>query len=119
VARALAADPPIVLMDEPFGALDAVTRAELHVEFRRIQQRLRKTVVLVTHDMREAFALADRIGVLDEGRLVALESPPDLGGVDLPAVRTLLATCGAGLWHPTAPAGVAGTPPDSPPTGNP
>ena len=72
VARALAADPPIVLMDEPFGALDAVTRAELQGEFRGIQQRLRKTVVLVTHDMREAFALADRIGVLDEGRLVAL-----------------------------------------------
>ena len=58
VARALAADPPVVLMDEPFGSLDPITRAELHREFRRIQQRLRKTVVLVTHDMREAFALA-------------------------------------------------------------
>ena len=59
VARALAADPPILLMDEPFGALDPVTRAELHREFRRIQAQLRKTVVIVTHDMAEAFALAD------------------------------------------------------------
>jgi len=65
VARALAADPPVVLMDEPFGSLDPITRAELHREFRRIQQQVRKTVVLVTHDMREAFALADRVGVLD------------------------------------------------------
>ena len=97
VARALAADPPIVLMDEPFGALDAVTRAELQGEFRGIQQRLRKTVVLVTHDMREAFALADRIGVLDDGRLVALAAPADLGTIKLPAVQTLLATCRAGL----------------------
>ena len=75
VARALAADPPVVLMDEPFGSLDPITRAELHREFRRIQQRLRKTVVLVTHDMREAFALADRVGVLEEGMLVAYDEP--------------------------------------------
>src|SRR5688572_11555987 len=74
VARALAVDPPLLLMDEPFGALDALTRAELHREFRRIQEQVRKTVVLVTHDIREAFALADRIGVLDEGRLVALDA---------------------------------------------
>ena len=59
VARALAADPPILLMDEPFGALDPVTRAELHREFRRIQAQVRKTVVIVTHDMAEAFALGD------------------------------------------------------------
>ena len=90
VARALAADPPIVLMDEPFGSLDAVTRAELHVEFRRIQERLRKTVVLVTHDMREAFALADRIGVLDEGRLVACDARAGLQASSEPAVRLLL-----------------------------
>lgn len=90
VARALAADPPIVLMDEPFGSLDAVTRAELHVEFRRIQERVRKTVVLVTHDMREAFALADRIGVLDEGRLVACGTRADLEASSEPAVRLLL-----------------------------
>ena len=95
VARALAADPPIVLMDEPFGSLDAVTRAELHLEFRRIQERVRKTVVLVTHDMREAFALADRIGVLDSGRLVALAPPADLAKSPVESVHTLLAACGA------------------------
>jgi osmoprotectant transport system ATP-binding protein len=92
VARALAIDPPIVLMDEPFGALDAVTRAELQREFRRIQQQVRKTVVLVTHDMREAFTLADRVGVLHDGELVALAPPPHLAQIDLPAVQELLAT---------------------------
>src|SRR6185295_11651241 len=56
VARALGVDPPVLLMDEPFGALDPVTRAELHREFRRIQERVRKTVIIVTHDMGEAFA---------------------------------------------------------------
>jgi osmoprotectant transport system ATP-binding protein len=90
VARALAADPPIVLMDEPFGALDPVTRAELHREFRRIQQQVRKTIVLVTHDMREAFVLATRIGVLDEGRLAAVEAPEALRSASHPAVRVLL-----------------------------
>ena len=90
VARALAVDPPVVLMDEPFGALDPVTRAELHAEFRRIQAQVRKTVVLVTHDMREAFALADRVGVLDEGRLVACDPPDVLERSTHPAVRLLL-----------------------------
>lgn len=97
VARALAVDPPVLLMDEPFGALDAVTRAELHREFRRIQQRLRKTVVLVTHDMREAFALADRIGVLDQGRLAAYDTPAVLEASSHPAVRTLLDASFKGL----------------------
>jgi osmoprotectant transport system ATP-binding protein len=90
VARALAIDPPVLLMDEPFGSLDAVTRAELHREFRRIQQHVRKTIVLVTHDMREAFALADRVGVLDDGELVALDSPAALQLSRQPAVRLLL-----------------------------
>ncbi|MBI4262835.1 MAG: ATP-binding cassette domain-containing protein [Acidobacteria bacterium] len=90
VARALAADPPVVLMDEPFGALDPVTRAELHGEFRRIQRQVRKTVVLVTHDMREAFALADRIGVLEAGSLVACETPSALQASSHPIVRTLI-----------------------------
>jgi osmoprotectant transport system ATP-binding protein len=90
VARALAADPPILLMDEPFGSLDPITRSELHKEFRRIQQRLRKTVVIVTHDMREAFALADRIGVLDNGVLVACDTPPVLRASTHPAVGLLL-----------------------------
>jgi osmoprotectant transport system ATP-binding protein len=70
VARALAADPPVLLMDEPFGALDPVTRRQLQDEFRRIQARLRKTILLVTHDMAEAMALADRIGVLENGQLI-------------------------------------------------
>lgn len=93
VARALAADPPIVLMDEPFGSLDPITRAELHREFRRIQQRIRKTVVLVTHDMREAFALADRVGVLEDGRLVAYDVPAALRASSHPAVVLLLESC--------------------------
>ena len=90
VARALAIDPPILLMDEPFGALDPVTRAELHDEFRHIQARLRKTVVIVTHDMGEAFALADRIGVLDEGRLVACDTPVAMASSRDARVRRLL-----------------------------
>jgi osmoprotectant transport system ATP-binding protein len=75
VARALAADPPILLMDEPFGALDPVTRSELHREFRHIQSEVHKTIVLVTHDMAEALTLASRIGVLADGVLVALGPP--------------------------------------------
>jgi osmoprotectant transport system ATP-binding protein len=90
VARALAVDPPILLMDEPFGALDPMTRAELHREFHRIQERVRKTVVIVTHDMGEAFALADRIGVVDEGRLVACETPGGIARSRDPHVRQLL-----------------------------
>jgi osmoprotectant transport system ATP-binding protein len=90
VARALAADPPVVLMDEPFGALDPLTRAELHREFRRIQRQLRKTVVLVTHDMREAFALADRVGVLEEGVLVACDAAAALAASDVPVVRAFV-----------------------------
>ena len=90
VARALAADPPVVLMDEPFGALDPVTRGELHDVVRRIQEKVRKTIVLVTHDMREAFALADRVGVLHRGALVACERPEDLQGSAHPEVRALL-----------------------------
>ncbi len=90
VARALAADPPVLLMDEPFGALDPLTRSDLHVEFRRIQDRLHKTIVIVTHDIAEAFALADRIGVIDEGRLVAQGSPSVIATSPEPAVRRLL-----------------------------
>jgi osmoprotectant transport system ATP-binding protein len=69
VARALAVDPPIVLMDEPFGALDSTTREELRAEFQRIRRHLRQTVVFVTHDRDEAFALGDRVAVLEQGRL--------------------------------------------------
>ncbi|MBW4664493.1 MAG: ATP-binding cassette domain-containing protein [Chroococcus sp. CMT-3BRIN-NPC107] len=75
VARAIAADPPILLMDEPFGALDPITRLELQQEFRKLQQQLNKTVVFVTHDIQEAFVLASRIGLMEKGRLVVLETP--------------------------------------------
>ena len=95
VARALAIDPPLLLMDEPFGALDAVTRTELHGEFRRIQQQVRKTIVMVTHDMREAFGLADRIGVLEGGRLIAFDTPDGLRTSAHPAVRMLVDGYGA------------------------
>jgi osmoprotectant transport system ATP-binding protein len=91
VARALAIDPPILLMDEPFGALDPVTRAELHAEFRRIQTRVRKTVILVTHDMAEAFSLGDRVGVIDSGRLAAYDAPAVIRRSADPRVRALLA----------------------------
>lgn len=72
VARALAADPPLLLMDEPFGALDPITRLELRREFRQLQRRLGKTVVFVTHDMREALSVGDRIGLMQQGNLVFL-----------------------------------------------
>jgi osmoprotectant transport system ATP-binding protein len=90
VARALAIDPPVLLMDEPFGALDPITRVELHREFRRIQAAVRKTVVLVTHDIREAFALADRIGVLEDGVLIACDTPAALRQHSHATVRLLL-----------------------------
>jgi osmoprotectant transport system ATP-binding protein len=90
VARALAADPPILLMDEPFGALDPVTRAELHREFRRIQAHVRKTVVIVTHDMAEAFALATRVGVLDDGVIAQLDTPKALAQSRDSRVQALL-----------------------------
>ncbi|MEZ5782409.1 MAG: ABC transporter ATP-binding protein [Rhizobiaceae bacterium] len=78
VARALAADPPILLMDEPFGALDPITRANLQHEITDIQQKLRKTIVIVTHDMDEAVKLADRIVVMEHGRVVQTATPADL-----------------------------------------
>ena len=91
-ARALAADPPVVLLDEPFGALDALTRLELHRQFLEWKRRLGKTTVLVTHDLGEAFRLGDRIGVMRAGTLLQLGRPEEL--VAAPAsdyVRELLA----------------------------
>jgi len=75
LARALAADPPLVLMDEPFGALDPLTRRRLQQEFLTLNARLHKTVVLVTHDVDEAFLLADRVAVLSDGALAQLGTP--------------------------------------------
>ena len=77
MARALAADPPILLMDEPFGALDPLTRAEVQCEFQDLQRRLRKTMVIVTHHVAEALLLGNRIGVIDAGALVGLYTPKD------------------------------------------
>ena len=75
VARALAADPPVMLMDEPFGAIDPITRARLQDEFQEILKRVRKTVVLVTHDMDEAIKMGDRIALMRDGRLVQYDTP--------------------------------------------
>jgi osmoprotectant transport system ATP-binding protein len=75
VARALAADPPLLLMDEPFGALDPLTRASLQREFAALQKRLAKTVVFVTHDVREALLLATRVALMSAGRVVLLDTP--------------------------------------------
>jgi osmoprotectant transport system ATP-binding protein len=90
VARALAADPPLVLLDEPFGALDPITRAELQREFRALQGRLRKTAVFVTHDMREAGIVADRIALVDAGRLVAVGTLAELRAAADPTLRAFL-----------------------------
>lgn len=75
LARALAADPHIMLMDEPFGALDAITRARLQDEFRTIQQKLHKTILFVTHDVDEALRLADRMAIMHSGRVVQHDRP--------------------------------------------
>jgi osmoprotectant transport system ATP-binding protein len=92
VARALAADPPILLMDEPFGALDPVTRAELQREFSALAQRLSKTIVFVTHDLREALLLATRIILLERGRIVADAGPQEFQRIDHPEVRAFTAS---------------------------
>jgi osmoprotectant transport system ATP-binding protein len=77
VARALALDPPIILLDEPFGALDPIIRQELQKEFSMWQKKLNKTAILVTHDMQEAFKLATRIGLMVGGELVELRTPKE------------------------------------------
>ena len=75
VARALAADPPVMLMDEPFGAIDPIARGRLQDEFKEILRRVRKTVVIVTHDLDEAIKMGDRVAILKEGRLVQHDTP--------------------------------------------
>ena len=92
VARALAADPPILLMDEPFGALDPVTRAELQGEFRQLAQRLGKTIVFVTHDVREALLLGTRIALLSEGKLVAMRAPAEFLRSPEPEVQAFVSS---------------------------
>ncbi|QKG83745.1 betaine/proline/choline family ABC transporter ATP-binding protein [Kroppenstedtia pulmonis] len=78
VLRALAADPPLILMDEPFGALDPITRDSLQEEFKHLQQSLGKTIIFVTHDMDEALKLADRIVIMRDGKLVQVGTPDEI-----------------------------------------
>ena len=78
VARALAADPPVVLMDEPFGALDPITREQLQNEFLKLESVIKKTIIFVTHDVFEAAKMGDRVALLDEGRLEQLATPQEL-----------------------------------------
>lgn len=78
LARALVADPPVLLMDEPFGALDPVTRANIRREFKELDELKRKTIVMVTHDVLEAFELGDRICLMDKGKVVQMGTPAEL-----------------------------------------
>jgi osmoprotectant transport system ATP-binding protein len=91
VARALAADPPILLMDEPFGALDPLTRSEVHQEFRELQRKLGKTIVIVTHDINEALLLGTRIALLDAGNLRGIYSPSAFLKSDEPVAAAYVA----------------------------
>ncbi|MGH9407098.1 MAG: ATP-binding cassette domain-containing protein [Terriglobia bacterium] len=87
VARALAGDPPILLMDEPFGALDPLTRIDLQREFARLTERVQKTIVFVTHDLREALLLATRIALIEAGALAGVYPAADFLGSEEPAAR--------------------------------
>ena len=90
VARALAADPRILLFDEPFGALDPVTRLDLQREFLRLRAEFGKTSVFVTHDVREALMLASRVALLCKGRLEVLAEPSEFVHSDKPEARAFL-----------------------------
>ena len=92
VARALAADPPLLLMDEPFGALDPLTRSTLQKEFAALKSRLKKTVIFVTHDVREALMLGSRIALMDKGRIVLLDTPEGFAKSDNELARAYLET---------------------------
>jgi osmoprotectant transport system ATP-binding protein len=94
VARALAADPPILLMDEPFGALDPITRAELQREFLALQGRLHKTVVFVTHDLREALLLGTRIALMEDGKLISVSTPQEFVHSTEPMIAAYVAAFG-------------------------
>jgi multiple sugar transport system ATP-binding protein len=97
VARALAADPAILLMDEPFGALDPLTRDELQREFLSLQKKLHKTVVFVTHDLREALRLASRIALMEAGKLVTILSPQEFLRSADPWASAYVRAFGSGL----------------------
>lgn len=92
VARGLAADPPLLLLDEPFGALDPLTRSSLQKEFKELTKELGKTAILVTHDVREAMLLGDRIALMHAGEIVLLESPEGFRATDNERARRYLDT---------------------------
>jgi osmoprotectant transport system ATP-binding protein len=92
VARALAADPSIILLDEPFGALDVLTRTNLQKEFASIVRKMGKTAVFVTHDLHEASLLASRIALLEKGRVVFIGSPDEFAASDVPLAKAYLET---------------------------
>ena len=92
VARALAANPDLLLLDEPFGALDAITRTNLQKEFARLAKELGKTAVFVTHDLHEAFILGSRIALMDKGKFALVDTPENFRKSNLPLVREYLET---------------------------
>jgi osmoprotectant transport system ATP-binding protein len=96
LARSLAADPPILLMDEPFGALDPITRGELQMEFKKLQQKLGKTIVFVTHDVGEALLLGTRIGLMESGNLRGIYTPEEFLYSADPAVKAYVDVFRAG-----------------------
>ena len=96
VARALAANPNILLLDEPFGALDPLTRTNLQKEFATLVRELNKTAVFVTHDLREAFVLGTRVCLMDKGKIVLLDTPENFAKSDLPLAQAYLETIEAG-----------------------
>ncbi len=95
VARALAADPPILLLDEPFGSLDPLTRVEMQKELRRLESQLAKSMVFVTHDVREGLFLASRIALFSEGRIVFIGSPDEFLQADHPEARSFAGSLAA------------------------
>ena len=95
LARALAADPDLLLLDEPFGALDAITRTKLQKEFAILVRSLGKTAVFVTHDLHEAMRLASRIALMERGRIVLLDTPENFAASDLPLARDYIETISA------------------------
>lgn len=115
VARALAADPPLLLLDEPFAALDPVTRRELQDEFRSLATRLGKTAIFVTHDLAEAARIADRLALLEDGRLVACGTLAEVAATDHPEVSAFLRAADAQALAPSGGAPARDVP--APPAG--
>ncbi|MEO8072900.1 MAG: ABC transporter ATP-binding protein, partial [Acidobacteriota bacterium] len=90
--RALAANPDLLLLDEPFGALDAITRTNLQKEFAKLVRELGKTAVFVTHDLHEAFILGSRIALMDKGKFALVDTPENFLKSDMPLVKAYLET---------------------------